>query len=261
MKRFWLWVCWTMVAATAAAQPLVAKRAFHLYLLVGQSNMAGRVAMETEDTAKSNRVCMLTKSGDWKPAKEPLHFDKPSVVGVGPGLAFGKALAAMDTTVVIGLIPCAVGGTSIDRWAAGAYDSSTKTHPYEDAIRRAKAAMQSGVLKGILWQQGESDSDSTRAAGYGEKLVTLVKRFRKDLDERKALFVAGTMAEFYTTGHLFAKRINEAIEALPRKTKNALAVSSSGLTHKGDKIHFDAASARELGRRYAEAVKKFYGMK
>jgi hypothetical protein len=30
-------------------------------------------------------------------------------------------------------------------------------------------------------------------------------------------------------------------------------VSAEGLKHKGDKIHFDSASFRELGKRYAEA--------
>jgi hypothetical protein len=33
-------------------------------------------------------------------------------------------------------------------------------------------------------------------------------------------------------------------------------VTAEGLTHKGDTLHFDAASARELGRRYAEQMKR-----
>ncbi|MDB4433396.1 sialate O-acetylesterase, partial [bacterium] len=34
-------------------------------------------------------------------------------------------------------------------------------------------------------------------------------------------------------------------------------VSSRGLAHKGDRLHFDAESLRELGRRYASAVLSF----
>ena len=45
-----------------------------------------------------------------QPAVEPLHFDKPKIVGVGLGLAFGKAMAEAEPDVTIGLIPCAVGG-------------------------------------------------------------------------------------------------------------------------------------------------------
>ena len=35
--------------------------------------------------------------------------------------------------------------------------------------------------------------------------------------------------------------------------KNVRYVSSEGLAHKGDSLHFSAAAARTLGRRYAEA--------
>ena len=257
MKFIFLIGIWLMaVKATAQVPP---KQKFRLYLLAGQSNMAGRGAVEAEDTVVNSRVWMLTKNNEWKLAKEPLHFDKPGITGVGPGLAFGKAMAA-DTSIIIGLIPCAVGGTSINFWNEGQYDSITKTHPYDDAIRRTKQAMKDGILKGILWQQGESDSDSLRCKGYDEKLAAVVKRFRKDLGESNLLFVAGTIAEFYVDSHPFAKQINEVIEALPGKIKNAVVVQSSGLIHKGDKTHFDSASARELGRRYAEAVKRFYKM-
>ncbi len=37
---------------------------------------------------------------------------------------------------------------------------------------------------------------------------------------------------------------------LPNLVANAAFVSADGLAHKGDKIHFDSASYRELGRRY-----------
>jgi hypothetical protein len=102
----------------AYGQPEISKKKFHLYLLAGQSNMAGRGAVETEDTTPHPRIWTLTKDNKWAKAVEPLHFDKPTVVGVGPGFAFAKAMAAADTNVVIGLIPCAVGGSPISVWAA-----------------------------------------------------------------------------------------------------------------------------------------------
>src|SRR4028119_1665926 len=41
--------------------------------------------------------------------------------------------------------------------------SSTKTHPYDDAISRLSVAMKDGVVKGVIWHQGESDSGPDRA--------------------------------------------------------------------------------------------------
>jgi hypothetical protein len=240
----------------AYGQPEISKKKFHLYLLAGQSNMAGRGAVETEDTTPHPRIWTLTKDNKWAKAVEPLHFDKPTVVGVGPGFAFAKAMAAADTNVIIGLIPCAVGGSPISVWAATKYYEPTKTYPFDEAIRRTKLALQSGTLKGILWQQGESDSDSTKSKIYGVALEKLVHDFRKELKIKKLPFVAGTIAPFYISTHPYAKWVNEAIEELPRKVKHTASVSATELTHKGDGVHFDSPSARTLGRRFAEVFQK-----
>lgn len=112
--------------------------------------------------------------------------------------------------------------------------------------------MQTGTLKGILWQQGESDSDSIRVKLYEKKLQSLVKRFRKEFFVKKVPFLAGTMAEFYIAKNYYAESINKIITQLPNRVKNAAVVSSANLLHKGDETHFDSASARALGKRYAE---------
>jgi hypothetical protein len=237
-------------------QPVISKKKFHLYLLAGQSNMAGRGAVEKEDTTKHLRIWTLTKDNKWVKAAEPLHFDKPTMVGVGIGFAFAKAMAEVDTNVVIGLIPCAVGGSPISVWEAAKYYEPTKTYPFDEAIRRTKFAQQSGTLKGILWQQGESDSDSTNAKIYDIALVKLVKNFRKVLKIKKLPFVAGTIAPFYVSTHPYAKWVNDAIEILPRKVKRTAFVNAKDLTHKGDGVHLDSASARRLGRRFAEVFQK-----
>src|SRR5687767_14018933 len=54
-----------------------AKGKFHLYLLIGQSNMAGRGAVEEADKKPLPRVFMFTKEKAWAPAVDPQHFDKP----------------------------------------------------------------------------------------------------------------------------------------------------------------------------------------
>ncbi len=178
-------------------QPDISKKKFHLYLLAGQSNMAGRGTVEQQDTIRHHRIWVLNKKNEWELAKEPLHFDKPQMVGVGLGFAFAKEMAKIDTNIVIGLIPCAVGGSSISVWETGKYHDATKSYPYDDAIRRTKVTMQHGILKGILWQQGESDCDSLKAMVYATQLELLVKCFRKNLKIKKLPFVAGKIPDFY----------------------------------------------------------------
>src|SRR4051812_37821804 len=87
-----------------------------LFLLIGQSNMAGRGIPEAEDQQTHPRIWMLNKELSWVPAKDPMHFDKPAIVGVGPGFPFAKRLAEAYPSINIGLVPCAVGGSGIDDW-------------------------------------------------------------------------------------------------------------------------------------------------
>lgn len=122
-----------------------------IYILMGQSNMAGRGKITDSLKGVHNpKVLMLDSNGQWVQAHHPVHFDKPSISGVGPGLSFGIAMSE-NTSNTIALVPCAVGGTSIEKWLPGAYDKATNTHPYDDATKRITQAMKYGKVKGIIW--------------------------------------------------------------------------------------------------------------
>lgn len=223
-----------------------------LFLLIGQSNMAGRGIPEAEDQQTHPRIWMLTKEESWVPARDPMHFDKPKVIGVGPGLAFAKKLTDTYPELTIGLVPCAVGGSGIDVWKPGAYYEPTKSYPYDDALRRAKKALENGQLAGFLWHQGESDSKPGNTAVYGQKLAELVQRFRKDLNAQKVPFVVGTLGDFVVKRNPDAQLINETLQQATKTIPNSYFVVSAGLTHIGDSTHFDTPSARMLGQRYAD---------
>jgi hypothetical protein len=239
------------------ATELPEKENFHLFLLVGQSNMAGRGKVTADDRKPHPRVLMLNKSGQWAPAVDPIHFDKPGMVGVGIGKTFGAVVAEKNPGITVGLIPCAHGGSPISSWQPGQYYRPTRGHPWDDAIRRAKAAMKKGTLKGILWHQGESDSRKGLAEIYEAKLHDLVARFRMALGAPEVPFIAGQMGIFKERPWSEAKKqVDQAHRELPAKIKGAAFVDAKGLGHKGDKVHFDASSYRELGRRYAEAFLK-----
>jgi hypothetical protein len=241
-------------AADPAKPDLPSKDRFHLFLLVGQSNMAGRGKVEAQDQAVHPRVLMLTKDNRWAPAVDPLHFDKPGVAGVGPGRTFGIQVAEADPQITVGLVPCAAGGSPIASWEPGGYHSQTKSHPYDDALRRARIALESGTLKGILWHQGESDGQPEKAEVYQDKLHALIARFRRELSAPEVPFLAGQMGQFSEQPWSDAKKlVDKAHQDLPERAPNTAFVNSDGLAHKGDQVHFDAKSYRELGKRYAKA--------
>jgi hypothetical protein len=238
---------------TAQEVNLPSKERFHLFLLVGQSNMAGRGLIEEQDRRADPRVLTLTRELKWVPAVDPLHFDKPAA-GVGLGKTFGRLVAEHSPEIVVGLIPCAVGGSPIDAWQPGAYYQPTKSHPWDDALRRAAIAAQSGTLRGILWHQGESDSTPELAEAYAGKLVDLVDRFRQALASPEVPFLVGQLGQFADSPWTEQRRmVDAAHRALPGQIPRTAFVPSDGLGHKGDKVHFEAAALREFGRRYAEA--------
>ena len=63
-----------------------------IYILAGQSNMAGRGIVEEQDKKIDTRVFSMNSSKQWVPAIDPLHYDK-NIAGVGPGKAFGLTIA------------------------------------------------------------------------------------------------------------------------------------------------------------------------
>jgi hypothetical protein len=196
---------------------------------------------------------MLNQAGDWVPAVDPMHFDKPAA-GVGLGRTFGLEVAKARPGVTIGLIPCAAGGSPIDTWVPGGYWEQTKSHPWDDAMRRARLALQAGTLHGILWHQGESDAKAGLAPAYAAKLHNLVARLRRELQAPAVPFIAGQMGVFADAPwDEFKVVVDQAHRELPRAVKFSAFVSAEGLMHKGDKVHFDADSYREFGRRYATA--------
>lgn len=220
----------------------------HLYILLGQSNMAGRGQITPAlANVQHPRVYVLDRTGNWAIAKHPLHYDKPGMAGVGPGLSFGIAMAKADSNVTVGLIPCAVGGTSIDKWQAGAYDEATQTYPYDEAIARIKVAMEKGVVKGMLWHQGEANASSESSQGYTDKLAKLTAEIRALAGDPELPVVIGELGGFSIRYQEFNKVLKEAVDKIPI----AAIAASEGLIDKGDKIHFDGASAHKFGKRFA----------
>lgn len=238
--------------APAKAQKVPPKEQFHVYLLIGQSNMAGRGRMTADDRKPREGILTLNTENQWVPAAHPLHSDK-TTAGVGLGISFAETMAKQNPGVTIGLIPCAVGGTPLSRWVKGG-------DLYEAAVARAKIAMEAGQLRGILWHQGESDSSSQRTANtYGERLAQMIADLRKELGAKGVPFVVGELGTFYIESPKRgseSKIVNAALQRVGDNVPNAACVSAKGLDHKGDEVHFSSEALVEFGRRYAEAMLK-----
>ncbi|MGD1979254.1 MAG: sialate O-acetylesterase [Akkermansiaceae bacterium] len=221
----------------------VAKEDLHIYLLIGQSNMAGRAPVDQAKAGPIEGVLLLNATNEWEAAKNPLNRYSTIRKGLGmqklnPGYSFAKAMRKANPKATIGLVVNAKGGSSIEQWA-------TDKKFYKDIITRATAAQKTGTLKGILWHQGESNS--SRADIYPGQLKALVENLRKDLGVANLPFVAGEIKE--------GEKINAGIAKLPTMVPHTGVASSKGLKTM-DRWHFDAPSMISLGERYATEMLK-----
>ena len=244
----------------SAATPLPSKEKLHLYLLIGQSNMEGQGKIEPMDEIPHPRVLMFDRKHQWLPAVEPVTSRaKPNGYGVGPGLAFGKFMAEKNPDVTIGLVSCAVGGTPLKRWVRGG-------DLYANAVKRIRIAMVDGTLAGILWHQGEADSKvESDATTYGDRLAKMIHDLREDLNATNVPFVVGEIGQFNdqrtTKFTPYFHVVNDSLMKIPTHVPLTGCAESKGLTDKGDHVHFDSPSQRELGKRYAEIMLKLQAIK
>lgn len=217
------------------------------FLLIGQSNMAGRGELGVLPPIENPDVLMF-RDDAWQLAVEPVHQDK-SFAGESMATSFGDVVQRA-TGRAVGLIPCAMGGTPLAEWAEG--------EPlFVQAVSRTRDALAKGAaLRGILWHQGEGDSGHPeRANTYADRFLIMLQALRKALDAEQVPVCVGEIGLFLceNSKHPFTETVNAQLRSLSETRRDIECISAQGLTHKGDLLHFDAASVREMGRRYAAA--------
>ena len=233
---------------------------FDLYVCIGQSNMAGRATLTPEVMDTLQNVYLLNDKGNFEPAVNPLNRYSTvrkdlSMQRLGPAYGFAKEMTR-KTKRPLGLVVNARGGSSINSWLKGSKDGY-----YEEALSRIRIAMkQGGVLKAILWHQGEADCHHPEA--YKEKIIQLMTDLRNDLGMPDLPVVVGQIAQWNWTKKPYipegTKPFNDMIKEISTFLPHSACVSSEGLTPLKDETdpHFDAASQITLGKRYAKEVKK-----
>jgi hypothetical protein len=231
------------------AENIPDKESLWVFILAGQSNMAGRGLVEPQDTIPSERVLTINKDGEIIVAKEPLHFYEPSVRGLDCGLSFGKTLSTkVPDSISILLIPTAVGGSSISQWLGDSiYRQVQLLTNFKEKVEVGKKF---GQIKGILWHQGESDAKPNRIPLYKDRLIHLFGKFREIAGNKNLPILIGELPSF-PRNHENKMKINEQLRLYSSIDSNSDVIKVSDLQHKGDNVHFNSEGQRILGERYA----------
>lgn len=244
---------------------------FYIYLCIGQSNMEGQGTIEDCDLSPDERFQMMStldcgtrKLGQWYRAVPPLARCDTRLC---PADYFGRTMVAnLDEGKRVGVVVVAIGGIKIDLYDPDGWQSYVNSmtegwqinsvnayggNPLARLIECAKEAQKSGVIKGILLHQGESDA-------YNDAWIQKVKKVYENLLTELNLkaedvpLIAGEVGSADQNGG--CAHANPTINRLPKTIPTAHVVSSVGCTLQSDNLHFDSQGYRKLGRRYAKTI-------
>ena len=215
----------------------------HSFLLIGQSNMAGRGFINEVEPISNKRLKVL-RNGRWFSMYAPVNCDRP-FSGVNLAESFAD-MYSKEHDVEVGLIPCADGGTCLDQWRVGGL-------LYDHALYQARLASRTSTIAGVLWHQGESDCTPERYPRYAEKFQVIMDALRKDLGLYDVPFLLGGLGDYlplYADHLTNYVHINAALEKMAKDNPMTRFVSAKGLKPNPDNLHFCAESLREFGLRY-----------
>lgn len=230
----------------------------YIFFMAGQSNMAGRAFVEPSDTLLDKRILTIDKDFNWVYAKEPLHFYEPSLSGLDCGVAFAQTLLeSLPQGASVAMIPCAVGGSSIEQWLNN--ETFRQVALLDNFKHNVDITKDYGQIKGVLWHQGESNAKPELIKTYGHKLDSLFYIFRQVTQDETLPIIIGELGSFAQTKIKQAlwSDINTIIRDQGQKA-NISVISTQDLNHIGDRLHFDSDAQRQMGRRMAQTYTNTY---
>ena len=276
MRRIFFFV--VLLATRLVGANAAVDENFYIFLCFGQSNMEGAARPEGEDLKSPGPRFLLMpavddeqrgrRMGEWCEAAAPLC--RPNT-GLTPADWFGRTMIeTLPENIRVGVIHVAIGGIRIEGFMPDQIATYVKTapgwmkgmleaygnNPYERLVTLARKAQQDGVIKGVLMHQGESNTGDPE---WADKVQSVYDHLLGDLQLKpeEVPLLAGEVVQANGEGQCVA--MNKQIDALPQTLHTAHVVSSTGCSNGPDKLHFDAAGYRELGRRYGEKMLSLLG--
>jgi len=194
----------------------------HLFILSGQSNMAG-----------------LDPNASFTPAVEK---------------EFGK-----DNVIVI---KSAQGGQPIRRWYKdwkskdGEPLSTTNGDLYDKMMSLVNPAVEGQKIASVtfVWMQGERDAKESHGEVYGASFMGVIKQLEKDLKREDVNFVIGRLGSGQLQGKAYPhwSMVREAQVKVAEDSKRGAWIDTDDCPLKGDKLHYTPEGYKTMGKRFAE---------
>jgi len=283
-RAFWLVPSLAAFAGVPAPTPYPGGEEADIWVLAGQSNMQG-YGLLTGEQHLDPRIMVFGLNNTWMPATPPTHrvytaaapvykatilVKNPTITEeawkvmeegerktpantTGPDRSFAEAIV-QATGHRVGLLPCALGSTSMADWDPAKLDQGDRSL-YGTMIERIRRV--GGRVKGVLWYQGESDAgDASTLTAFSPAFLNLVDSLRRDTGIADLPFlyvqISRVCVENQDSGPSW-EAIREQQRTLAGARKNLWMVPAIDLPL-DDVIHIGAPGQARLGRRLAQVA-------
>jgi hypothetical protein len=196
-----------------------------LFAIAGQSNASGRGTNNQSYTGTAGWAGLFGNDNLWKALADPTDSNTNQVDSVSSdGSAAGSPWPLLASTIVgtagipVGFVPCALGGTSVTQWKAGAdpYDRSTL---FGSMAYRVKVASGCRGCRAVIFILGETDAGASMSAAtfYGHA-ITVVSDVRKWIGCPTVFCKIGTLSGSTAINTAIQRLWDECADALPGAT-------------------------------------------
>jgi hypothetical protein len=238
-------------------------KSYKLFLLGGQSNMDGcGRAEELPESFQAPPTNVIT----WDNRKQcwvPLTRDSMAIARhqqFGPEMAFAHRMAEAYPDQMIAITKTSAGGTKLHtQWTPGKGMYQAFLRNFNNATRHLDEIGVDYEISGMLWMQGESDSETTEMANaYEENLKRMIVDIRVQTNNETLPFVMGRISSslLKETPWVFdqAEIVQAAQESVTAEDEHVLIINTDDLSTLKDNTHFDTEAQLTLGAQMADVM-------
>jgi len=252
---------------------MVIQKTVRMFILAGQSNMAGRAnaGWLDEQYRKENHRALYHYLCGFKLDKaEPFHSDTLTYLAPchkhlsTPGPHFGPEISFADRILegigddLILIVKVALGGTSLRYdWNPDTRSGPQLFQALVDTVRKAGSELSHRAMdchcEGFFWMQGESDAlKEEDAVLYYHNLVSFISRMRGSLGNSDLPFIIGRIMNRREEFSPAVRLVQIAQELAAENSSLTWIISTDDLPDIGDSLHYNEKGIWELGRRFAD---------
>lgn len=248
-----------------------------IILIGGQSNAVGLTEISTLDEKYRNgdyQNVYLYQEGNFR-MEDKFRLIKGIHLGMGckphlMGIEYGMAEELSKLSGEFGFIRFAYGGTDLTYHWRTDYEGTPENTDFKgycyyafiNTVKNGLAAYREAgfepVIRGMVWHQGESDTNKTivEARGYEQNLTILFNAIRKELAMPELKFIVGSISSNPPLSP-YADIVRAGQKSFCEKDKNAVYMDNTDIPIGPDGWHYSGNDDLKLGKRFGKYVKEF----